>query len=257
MVIVATLRNALFAIEHGLDKCLGRVSISIGKIHAQTMGGGRPETAALVFAKVADAGAGQAFFDAVLHPVALGVAKEAIVTGDPNAAITGANHGVDAVEATPDGGPVPAIELPDLSAVAHQIFPSAISAKQMTDSGVDLSVEETDTPLFLMIEGGAPLSAQPEITVLRGEKRKKDCWRPKGQSADRATVRNVSRQKSQDEAWLQEHSPRAGAQHKVCHLSGNRAPGGAECARAGRHKFCDRARIGKIRHLPRSQCSHF
>src|SRR5436189_4680618 len=75
----ATIGDALFTLKHGLDKCLGRVDIGIRKIPAQTMGGGGPKTAALVFANIADAGAGEAFFNAVLDPIALEMAKEAVV----------------------------------------------------------------------------------------------------------------------------------------------------------------------------------
>src|SRR6266850_4479092 len=108
----AAVRNALFALQDGLDECLGRVDIRIGKIHAQAVSGAGPESAALIFAEIAHAGAGHAFFDAVLHPIALGKAIEVIVTGDPNTAVAGANHRVDAIETVPQDGPIPAIKFP-------------------------------------------------------------------------------------------------------------------------------------------------
>ena len=170
-------RDVLLLARQRLDIGPRRVRVGFGMIEAQPAGGSGPEPATLIFADLADAPAGQALFGAILNPGALEEAVQAAFVGDPQAAVTGADEGVDAVHPRPHRRPVPAVERPDLVRGSAPDLP----VRQFGEADDGLRAASVGrgerSPLLIVVAGGAAIAAHPQVAVLGGEQRRETAAR--------------------------------------------------------------------------------
>src|SRR5882724_2700917 len=167
----ATFGDAFLSLKHGLDKGPRWINVGFGEVHTQAVSGAGPESAALIFAQVAHAGAGHAFFDAVLDPIALREAVETIIGGDPNASVAAAHHRVYAVKTAFNARPVSAIEFPNFLGCGTPNFAIGNFGETQDRFRSGFVIGSEHPPLFVVIEGGTILTTKPKVAVLRGKKR--------------------------------------------------------------------------------------
>ncbi len=169
----AAFRDVLLLVGEQLDVGLWRVRIGFGVVEPQAVGGAGPDPAALIFAKLPDAPAGQAFFRPVLDPRALEEAMQPAVACRPTGCRRGLPmQGVDAVQPHSHRGPVPAVERPDL--VRGGAPDLAVRQFGEADHGLRAAAVGRDerAPFLVVVTGGAVIAAHPEIAVLGGKQRR-------------------------------------------------------------------------------------
>src|ERR1017187_5689069 len=137
------------------------------------MGGSNPDTATLIFADLADSPAGQALLCAILNPGALEEAVQATFVGNPQAAVTGPDEGIDAVHACPHRRPVPTVERPDL--VRRNAPDLPVRQFSEADNGLRAAAvgRGERSPLLLVVASDAAIAAHPQVAILSGEQGRK------------------------------------------------------------------------------------
>ena len=146
------------------------IAVGFRFVQAQPVGRAGPEAAALVFVKRADTHAGQALFEAVLHPPAFIKPMQPAIGSHPQAPVSmSTQQAVDLIEPAAHLRPVPAIELPDFIGRAAPDF--AIEQFGEADGRIRTGLVRSaeDSPFFLVIPGGAALTSQPQVAILRLE----------------------------------------------------------------------------------------
>src|ERR1039458_3020016 len=133
------------------------------------MGGSNPDTATLIFADLADSPAGQALLCAILNPGALEEAVQATFVGNPQAAVTGPDEGIDAVHACPHRRPVPTVERPDLVRRSAPDLP--VRQFSEADNGLRTAAvgRGERSPLLLVVASDAAIAAHPQVAILSSE----------------------------------------------------------------------------------------
>src|SRR5208282_999326 len=159
----------LFGTEH-LNIGARGVRIGFGMVEAHPSGGAGPDSAARILVKLTDTSGGKALVGAVLDPGALEEAKEAAVGADPQAAVTGGNQRIDAIQPDAHGGPVPTVEGPDL--VLGGAPELAVGELSEGDDGLGrTAVGRGESPPTQFVEPGrAAITADPKVAVVGGEK---------------------------------------------------------------------------------------